>query len=265
MNKIAILFVLLLGLSPGCNKKHVEQIEETQSEQVDSSVVSTAVVQQETKDPLPEFVSETGIRMRRIPSARIPVEYKGTALDAYSWNDANGTNIIVLSNLMQEQEDKTIGEVFQTAEIFVRQFIQKDTASAPALLWELYDVEKECIYDLTLEFLADTPYVTDLDKNGLTETTMVYKMTCRSDLSPAFMKVIMREGDRKYALRGSMILRQQGTDYEEDAMAEESVPENSDTDWATYESSTDFRNAPPGFLEYAERLWKDNVVENPVF
>ncbi|MFZ6014619.1 MAG: M949_RS01915 family surface polysaccharide biosynthesis protein, partial [Bacteroidota bacterium] len=151
-----------------------------------------------------------------------------------------------------------------TSEIFARQYAMKDNAGKPKLLWELYDIEKDCIFDLTLDFMGDTPYVTDIDKDGVTETTLIYKVACRSDVSPAYMKIIMHEREKKYALRGNMRV-QSG---EEEMIDLDSITNwdisrmegNHQYEWGFYETAKDFDLAPE-FLPFAQKLWKDNIVE----
>ena len=51
------------------------------------------------------------------------------------------------------------------------------------------------------EFIKNAAVVTDLDQDGIAETTVQYKLACRSDVSPALMKLVMHEGETKYAHR----------------------------------------------------------------
>ncbi len=45
--------------------------------------------------------------------------------------------------------------------------------------------------------------VTDVDADGVAEIAFLCKLSCRSDVSPARLKLIMYEGAQKYAIRGS--------------------------------------------------------------
>ena len=45
--------------------------------------------------------------------------------------------------------------------------------------------------------------ITDLDSDGIAESTFLYKLSCRSDISPARLKLIMHKGAAKYAMRGT--------------------------------------------------------------
>jgi hypothetical protein len=75
-----------------------------------------------------------------------------------------------------------------------------------ALLWKTFDFVRDCPFDLELNFLPNCLTITDLDNNGIAESTYLYKLACRSDVSPAVLKLIMHEGKKKYAIRGETIV-----------------------------------------------------------
>ncbi len=70
-------------------------------------------------------------------------------------------------------------------------------------LWTLTDFERNCPFDLYAGFLPDSLTITDLDGDGLAESTLLYQLSCRSDVSPARLKLILHEGKTKYAIRGT--------------------------------------------------------------
>ena len=69
--------------------------------------------------------------------------------------------------------------------------------------WTLTDFERDCRFDLYAGFLPDGLTITDLDGDGLAESTLLYTLSCRSDVSPARLKLILHEGKAKYAIRGT--------------------------------------------------------------
>jgi hypothetical protein len=102
------------------------------------------------------------------------------------------------------------------------------------LLWKVYDFNKECPVDLDLYFINKTFAVTDLDKNGIAEVWIMYKNYCHGDISPVPTKIIMYEGNTKYALRGESRVNKMGGNYTLD---------------------DNFRKGNVTFKQYAKKLW----------
>jgi len=73
--------------------------------------------------------------------------------------------------------------------IWKQEWIIKDWVDCPGL-------------DLEGSFLPEYCMTTDLDSNGITETTVSYYLLCSGDISPKTIKTILREGELKYAVRG---------------------------------------------------------------
>ena len=91
-----------------------------------------------------------------------------------------------------------------------------------------------------MDFINNSLTITDLDDDGIAESTFLYKLSCRSDVSPSILKLMMHENDNKYALRGIMYIdiqdHREGGDYKVDKA---------------------FNNAPGVFLQYAKEQWAD--------
>ena len=62
---------------------------------------------------------------------------------------------------------------------------------------KVYDFEKNCDYDLTLEFIENSIEVTNLDNNNFGEITFAYKKACISDVSPKDLKLLMFSVQKK--------------------------------------------------------------------
>lgn len=67
--------------------------------------------------------------------------------------------------------------------------------------WQLYDA-MPCDLDVIAEFADSTVLVTDINKNGIAEISIPYYIGCRGDVSYDQMKIIMYEGQQKFAIRG---------------------------------------------------------------
>jgi len=91
----------------------------------------------------------------------------------------------------------------QDAEIYADHYLVRN--AGVERLWTLTDFERDCPFDLYAGFLPDglTLTLTDLDGDGLAESTLLYTLSCRSDVSPARLKLILHEGKAKYAIRGT--------------------------------------------------------------
>ena len=113
-------------------------------------------------------------------------------------------------------------------------------------MWKINDFVKDCPVDLTLEYIDRSLVITDLDKNGIGESSFLYKMSCKGDVSSDDMKLIMHEDKNKYAIRGSMDLKMNGQELEKGSM----------------KTDPSFDKAPPEFLEYARKQWNIFKTEN---
>jgi len=116
-----------------------------------------------------------------------------------------------------------------------------DDGSSAKLLWRTFDAERGCEFDLAAEFVGRALTPTDLDGDGIGEVTMMYELQCTSDYSPATLKLIMREGEAKYAIRGTTRLMKE-YDTREAGSARMVVDPS-------------FRHAPASFREHAVGRW----------
>jgi hypothetical protein len=189
------------------------------------------------------------------------IKYKGNPIEAWKWYDKNGQNILLISmskRIVKDMADES------SAELFACHYLIKEK---PELLWDMYDAQWNCPFDLTAEFVG-SPEITDLDNNGIMESFITYRLACRSDVSPAKMKIIVHQGKQKYGLRGYSILKV--NDFPDSLFSEDreldlsKVPANNGDlmqTWGRYENTDDFKNTPKAFLEYARELWSRNFVE----
>ncbi|MFA5405027.1 MAG: hypothetical protein WC358_08840 [Ignavibacteria bacterium] len=172
------------------------------------------------------------------------VKYQGSIINGKRWSDKNGENIIILTTTKEHSTGKKgYDEEFERAkELYGYQYIKKSDGWSQ--VWKINDFINNCPVDITLEFIGGSLTVTDLNNDGIAETTFLYKMACRGDVSPCDLKLIMHEGETKYAIRGSMKLfvdnRWYGGDYKVDKS---------------------FNDAPSGFLEYAKEQWNKFKTE----
>jgi hypothetical protein len=263
MKKILYFFPFLFLFIYSCSSKK----ETSKEDSVATSAADTVKPGKPIDTRLEVAVADTTIPFA-IEASKIKenVKWQGELTEAWIWYDKNGKNILVLSKenwVKHEEED------VYNANLFAKHFIVKKESKEPLLLWETHDFIHDCIFDLTAEFII-SPVIVDSDRNGIMETYLVYKISCRSDVSPAHMKIIVHEGKQKYALRGIMAMKVNG--YDDSLYVESREPDLSKiftdkatvyanlTDWGRFENANDFKTAP-AFYETARQLWIENRIE----
>ena len=112
----------------------------------------------------------------------------GVAIQA-GWTDGEGEHRLVLSR------SESRGDLDLYGQHFLRGVDGKWTA-----LWQVHDFVHACEVDSTAEFFGDIE-VTDLDTDGIAETSFAYLVSCKGDISPHTLKLLMHEGKTKYAIR----------------------------------------------------------------
>ena len=131
-------------------------------------------------------------------------------------------------------------------------------------------MKKACPFDITCNFLSGSSAITDLDNDGIAEAKVQYTVACRSDVSPATMKLKMYENGIMYALWGFMWLPyspESKFDVTVNDVNLARLPKLEDESaemlrtFGRYEHENDFTSAPPEFLTYARSEWLKYVKE----
>jgi hypothetical protein len=139
--------------------------------------------------PFPDLV-------RSVDGVPKDLELVGKPVAAARWTDKLGSNILVVT------ETTRVGEASGgTKRLFGYHFVEDGRAWK--LLWRTVDAVTDCPFDLELSLVGESVSITDLNGNGIAETAFAYTKTCTSDVSPSELKVLLHEGDHKYAVRGS--------------------------------------------------------------
>jgi hypothetical protein len=213
----------------------------------------------------------SSIQSDKLAEAELPssIRFKGKLHEAWQWSDKNGKNILVTSFVAPYDDKPSVEEEGQSAELHAFHFIYKDTGYIK--VWQISDAERECPFDITAAFIKDAITVTDLDKNGIAETWVQYKLACRSDVSPSYMKIILHEDTAKYGLRGLMWVQTGEKDsfaVTQNDMNLEKLPKPADEfdqllqRFGRYETEKEFARAPAVFLEYARSQWMKYAKES---
>lgn len=154
--------------------------------------------------------SHSSLKIDTISYDEIPkeIDFRGTVVEALRWNDKLGENILIqsLSGWFPWKDYDSIDSTSYMKqdkwEIFAYLFQKKKGEKTYKRIWKLYDYNKCYGVDWYAGFIRKGTTITDLDNNGISEISMPYVLVCRGDVSPGDMKIIMYEGNTKYAIRG---------------------------------------------------------------
>jgi len=241
MRHFAALTCVLALTTLGCLGHEV-------AEQAGPAEVRAEPVLQADPEPATEAASveatqvTTGVTVAPVAAAELPkgLGVQGEVAIAIRFHDSAGDNLLVLSQTPIHPSGSDPD--FRGAEVYGYQYLLKGGAWTQT--WKIQDQVKDCPNDVTAAHLTDSLEVTDLDGDGLAETSFLYRTACRGDVSPCTQKLMMHEGATKYALRGTARIEVGGT------------PQGGD-----YEVDPAFKAAPPAFLAEARALWEANALE----
>ncbi len=189
----------------------------------------------ETKQP----ASDLGYIQYGISKVPDGIKYSGSVIAMAKWDDRLGSNILIVTETAENSNEDN-----RSKELFGYHYISDN--SGYSQLWKINDFIRECPVDLTLEYIPNSLVITDLDKNGTGESSFLYKMSCKGDVSSDDMKLIMHEGKNKYAIRGTMELVMNGRVLEKGNM----------------KTDPSFDKAPEEFLGFAVKQWNKFKTEN---
>ncbi|WP_460150594.1 M949_RS01915 family surface polysaccharide biosynthesis protein [Pseudomonas sp. S3_A03] len=212
--------------------------------------------------------ADDGVALTSIDQVPDGVEVRGKQVAAYTWDDRQGKNLLVLAEQVSERED----DGTQSAFVYAAQYLID--GSRPKRVWMLYDDVQRCEFDAALRFDRGATKVTDLTGDGITQATVGYSRTCTSDVSPNEFKLIMHVGkSQKYRLRG--VDRHGAAWWDEEAGALRGMPLPTDCSVAgqqalvsqykeqgtelplpgCYGDEKDFAKAPEAYLAFMRQHW----------
>lgn len=192
------------------------------------------------------------------------VSFRGKLLEAKEWSDNNGENLLVISRYLPpaqiypDNPDLTTESAF----LYIRHFIKEGPEFH--LDWEKADSVTACTTDYWIGTPAKSTSITDLDKDGVSEITVIYFNACRGDVSPSDMKLILTEGGNSYTLQGETYIDPDGKKLNRESFEPDLRRAYSDTIAAKpaslmgrYRNSEEFNSAPSEFLEFARKQWME--------
>lgn len=126
---------------------------------------------------------------------------------ALQFDDKNGKNYLVIT-IAQNRSDEWVSRA-----ILAKHYIKKSNGELE-MIRQITDYENKCEFDNDLHFIEKSLVISDLDKNQYAEITFMYKVGCRSDVSPIALKLMVIENGNKAAIRGNTIPKGMGTQHE---------------------------------------------------
>jgi hypothetical protein len=183
-------------------------------------------------------ISVINVALRDVPKS---VKYSGRLQTAQRWTDADGDKLLLTTEtgVFRNPSIKHGYDDGRDAELSAYLYILKGSAK---LLWRVQDFTHDCPVDPAATFNNVKPFITDLDNNGHVEVWLVYRVSCKGDVSPSEMKVIMYDGAAKYAMRGRTRVK-----YANDG--------------GEYKFDQRFLSGLKVFRDYAIGLWNKTVEE----
>ena len=185
------------------------------------------------------------LKLTRLDNNSIPksIRYTGKIVQALRWTDNTGDNIVILTVTDRTRSKNAPDEGYSDGSLYAYHYLASGDSAKQT--WRVYDHVTEFPVDMFLYFVENSFAVTDLNKDGKAEVWIMYKVSCQGDVSPVPMKIIMYQDDKKFAVRGTTRVQASNKEF----MGGE----------FTFDDA--FKNAPPEFRQYAEKLWKEHRVE----
>lgn len=187
--------------------------------------------------------AQAQLKITPLTPAAIPasLRHEGKVVQALQYTDRTGT-YRVLATQIGERPAPAQTEDGQRVDLYAYQYATG--SGAPVLSWQVHDFVTDCPVDLLAQFEPRGLSVTDLDGNGVAEVWLIYRTVCRGDPSPSTQKIIMYEGKRKYAVRGTTRVTLAGADAAD-----------------TYTMDAALKAAPAAFRQHATKLWQQHRDE----
>jgi hypothetical protein len=170
--------------------------------------------------------------MKTLAPGDVPKDIKlpGKVVKAIGFSDKNGENFVVFAT-------QTVKKTEANSAYLTVEHVAHPNGVRKSLR-TVRDKDEDCDLDQTAEFKDGALTVTDLDNDGIAEVTFAYAVSCKSDVSPDTLKLLMLENGDKYILRGSTRVGMKG-----------------DQAGGEYKVDPSFNAGPPGFLEHAKKQW----------
>jgi hypothetical protein len=157
---------------------------------------------------VPHFAVGAEVRSTKIVASALTDEhiaFTGALVSAWSVQDKRGRHILVLTSLAGPSRARP--NLQRNERIDLRASYFGAGKAAWNEEWNIKDAVDCPHVDSSAAFFANSVTVTDLNNDGIAEITVPYKMFCGGGIDPDTVKVILRQGSVKLALRGESQVR----------------------------------------------------------
>lgn len=185
-------------------------------------------------------ITTTNLDINKLPKG---IKFTGKIKTAVRWNDKSGDNIVLTTETGETINKTAPSDDYRDAALYAYHFIVNNDSTY--LTWKVYDFIKECPVDIEANFIKNTFQVTDLNNDGVAEVWLMYKTVCHGDVSPCDMKIIMYQGQQKYAIRGQNKVQVSDKEFY----------------GGEYKFDKAFADGPKEFLEFAKKMWSKNIMQ----
>lgn len=243
MKKTVLLIAIAASFLIGCNKNDNESLQKQKS---DSSIKNT-----ENKSELKSDLGSSSGKKDNLTADGLKdiiydvkefendLKFDGSIVAGVQWKDKSGLNVLIITETNPVTSKTNEYDESVSKKLFGYAFVKNEDEKFQQV-WMIQDFIEKCQVDLTLEYIKKSLTVSDLNKNGIAENTFLYKLSCKGDVSPNDLKLIMHEGKEKYAIRGETL-----------QIFKDAKPYGGKTN-----IDKSFDNAPKEFLDYAKKEWK---------
>jgi hypothetical protein len=174
-------------------------------------------------------VSSSNIGKSELRRENIAVD--GDVITALNVQDKTGAHILILSSASGASRARPTSGRIERIDLRATYYRKAGSNSAGPWTeeWTIKDGVDCPGLDASAAFFAKHVTVTDLNNDGVAEVTVPYKMFCGGGVDSDTVKIILRQGTEKYALRGESLVRIPGQEsfggaYKADAAL--SLPRN---------------------------------------
>jgi len=137
------------------------------------------------------------------------IGFDGTLVAAYRISDAGGEHILVLSRKAGASPAQPRSGRIERIDLFVTYHTRMGTKKWQQE-WSIRDLTDCPGLDAEADFFATSVSFSDLNKDGKAEVTVPYRLFCGGGVDPYIIKIILRDGPTKLAIRGESLVRYPG-------------------------------------------------------
>lgn len=137
------------------------------------------------------------------------IGFEGTLVAAYRISDAGGEHILVLSRKAGASPAQPRSGRIERIDLFATYHTRMVTKKWQQE-WSIRDLTDCPGLDADADFFLTSVSFSDLNKDGKAEVTVPYRLFCGGGVDPKIIKVILRDGPTKLAIRGESLVRYPG-------------------------------------------------------